>query len=241
MRHWYSRALSIMVLITITGCGPRIKQSSLIKLSNKNAEYVSTKNNVTIRAKKLPKPAIKNLFGVTGTKIAAHPIEVVHLCIGNYLDYPVCLTSDQVGVKLLADTYIKSLCYEDLTRYLVKDFFTGIGIAAALAVCSCGPLLVGVVPAGVYCAIAGGSLAGGIAISSPVVSYKTRKAKVEAVNSAIDSAIHKAMLIDSTMVLSGTVQDCLLFIAKKNYKSKFAITLTDQHNKEIQTFNIKLS
>lgn len=240
MRHWYSSVLTLIILIVVSGCGPRVKHSSLIKLSNKNSNYVSTKNNVTVRAKKLSQHSIKNLFGSTAAKIASQPIDVVQVCIDNYLDYPVFLLADHVGVNLLSDAYIKSLCHQDLSHYLVKDFLTGIALAGAVAVCSCGPLIVGLVPLGAYCAIAGGSCAGLVALSVPVVSYKTRKPNVQTVNHAIDQAIARTMLIDRIAIPAGVSHDCLLFIARKNYKSKFAITLIDQDNKEIQTFNIKL-
>ncbi|MFZ5953753.1 MAG: hypothetical protein ACOYT8_01490 [Candidatus Dependentiae bacterium] len=240
MHLWYSRIYILLCLIPLAGCGPRYKRTQLAPLSNKNAEYVSTKSNVTVRAVKLPKSAIKNLFDGRGVKITRYPISVIQLSLSNYHNIPLFLTTQQVGLVLLSDKSIKDICFDSKSGYILKDCFKGLGIATMVTAMSCAPLAFGVIPIGYYCALAGGCVAAGTVVATPLVSFFQTKKNVCLSNQLLNADINQTLLFDSFMIPSCQTRQCLLFVLQKDYKPKFAITLTDQHNKEIQTFTIKL-
>lgn len=233
--------LSLIIgIILLPACGPRYHKRNLKVLTNKNSEYVSTKNGITARAHVLTPNQTKTLFDGRGAQLTKEPIKVVHLAFTNTTDIPLILLPDNIGLSLLSDKLIKELCYDKTVSYVGSYALKGLGVASVIAALTCAPLAFGVVPLGYYLAIAGGGISGAIVTSTPVVSYVQTSKKVVQSNNQMYSDITKKMLVESKLIASGTTQDCLLFVFDKLYRSKFAVTLVDQCSKDIQTFNIKL-
>lgn len=235
-----SYIIVIVGLLVLPSCGPRYNKRSLKVLTNKNSEYVSTKNGITARAHVLTPNQTKTLFDGRGSKLATEPVKVVHLAFTNTTDIPLFLLPENIGLALLSDKLIKEICYDKTMSYVGNYALKGLGVASVIAAITCAPLAFGVIPLGYYLAIAGGGISGAIVTSTPVVSYLQSSKRVAACNNTMYEDITRKMLVGSTVISSGTTQDCLLFVFDKLYRSKFAVTLVDQYSKDIQTFNIKL-
>lgn len=229
-------ATVVACLVLLPACGPQYKRSQLPQL-NETSVSQKTKNNITVSAHHLDRSEIQHTFGVRGRKLGYYGLCPIQLSIKNESKDSVIFDPEKVTIPYANHADV-AYCLQNRT-VLTTASLLGIGLLATGAVYLCTlPFVVWYHLTGFGVVMyAGLGAATGILLLTPTIAVYYAK-KAHAQNHIIYKDIKDAAVSHTRIIPAGQELDVILFTKKENCTKDFAVSLINEANQEVTTFNI---
>jgi len=224
-------------LIGLPSCikRPKYRSRPLESISSR-FEYVGTKDNVILHAKRLNKDETPYLFGTRGQWLAhghkQSPIYPLYLSFHNVSSKPYVLAPKKIGLQLEPHTNIAKRLQSSSTIKAAGTLATG----SAMSILAAG--------GGLYAWFSGAAIgsaalifgAKAALITVPILVLGTpiaaliRSARSARINSKIKYDIKEKTLHREVTIYPGQQFDTLIFVKRTHYRTNFTLSLYEQNN-----------
>ena len=149
MKKQYYVLFPLVILLILSGCGPKYQKINLEPLTEQTKQYQETKNGITIRAKTLDEAETKAIFGKNAQKLFEEnnyyfrkkrkvikaiqtPIIPIQISITNNSLEPISFEKEDIELPLLDYKWIHSLLELSTSKRVLAT--VGIGLIGTIAV-----------------------------------------------------------------------------------------------------------
>lgn len=233
-----------LLLLVLPACKQdRYTPHSLAPLINTKK---TTEKMVDVTVRHLTKDETKTLFNGRGNRLIRKHKQIypLLLCIKNNADRPYVIDRHNIKLELSSPAKVAARLYSHTARRVIGSLIIGtIGTAATLF----GGfylIILGAIPAaGMPALIKAGyvtlGLSGLIAVGTPTVGYQ-QGSSAYAYNCCLEQDVKDHTLIDPVVIKPNHQFSCLLFVARRSYRTSFSITLVDQQDANPLSFDCEL-
>lgn len=241
--------LTIVALCILSGCFEKQQYYNHHMLSlTPHINFKSTKQNITLRAKRFNKQNCIQLFGSRGKKLITHrhksSIYPIQLSITNKSNNTLLLEDNNINIPIMKYNKVARRMQHSTTIRAMGLLASGIALATITALGGFTIIGIGIITAtaplaiigAVACASAPFMLLVGTPVSTTVNSVKNLR-----VNTNIKKDIKNKSLVRNVIIKPGQKIDTLIFVKGQNYRNKFRLKLYNQENpQEMVIFNVTL-
>lgn len=229
---------TLVALLLLPACGPHYKRNKVPPLTQTSCAPV-IKNDIEISAHHMNRTEIQQTFGSRGRKLGYYGLCPIQLSIKNNGTESVLFDPAQVSIPY-ADHADVAYCLQNRTA-LTTTSLLGIGLLAT------GAVYLATLPFVVWYQITGfGTLmyvgfgaATGLLVLTPTISIYYAK-QAQYANRMIAQDIKDVAVSHARSIPAGQELEVILFTKKENCKKDFTVSLINEANQEVTTFNIAL-
>lgn len=233
--------LSLGVLLVIPACGPKYQSKQLKPLNKQSAQFEQTKDNVSLRVRKLSAQEADVLFDKHAKQLFSKtdPILPLQCSITNTSDKTILVKKHGIDLDLVkTNEVVKRIGKgKDLSYALI-----GVGSAALIV------SAIAIFPYGLAflffcgapaCLIAGAVSTGFFIVATPLAVYYNNDT-VNQYNKTMNGDISKQVIADSIAIEPSKTVDFLLFADGETFKPNFTFTVSDADAKKHTIFDVDL-
>lgn len=232
--------LLLILIVLCAGCArPRYRMAPLKPVHKRAAFYSEKKEGVKIRIKILNQDQTNKLFKGRGKRLKksrrGHCIVPLQCTLKNYTARPIFLSHNDIDLPLTDYREVARRMFSSTTKRVAALTAVGISCMALTFAGSCVCGLAGAMsglPILIAASYGTGAMSGAFLIGTPVVTYMHATGSRQ-VNQMIFHDLRQKTVGDSLTINPFSEETFLMFVAEKDVKNRFAITIKQEESTHI--------